>query len=120
MDFKRPDDPYRPVTHLSTIYAIYESDRRFRNLMLGVIDPNAISIRTKIAQHLAGDCDPLACPDPAYFVDSTYHANQLATIDTEITRSREPLADHYRQYYGGTFPIWVTVAMMSFGSVSKM
>ena len=41
-------------------------------------------------------------------------------IDAEIGRSREPFADHYRNYYGGTFPIWVAVEMMSFGSVSKM
>jgi abortive infection bacteriophage resistance protein len=53
-------------------------------------------------------------------VEATTHADQLAMIDAEIARSREPFVDHYRKYYGGTFPIWVAVEMMAFGSVSKM
>ncbi len=120
VDFKRLDDTYQPGTQLSTIYAIYEFDRRFRNLLLGMIEPIEISIRTKIAQYLAVTCDPLAYRDSTYFVDATEHGSQLAMIDAEIARSREPFADHYRKYYGGTFPIWVAVEMMSFGSVSKM
>ena len=120
VEYKRPDDTYFPSTQLSTIYAIYEFDRRFRNLLLGMIEPIEISIRTKIAQYLAVDCDPLAYRDPTHFVDATDYASQLATIDAEIARSREPFADHYRKYYGGAFPIWVAVEMMSFGSVSKM
>ncbi len=53
VEYKRPDDTYLPGTRLSTIYAIYEFDRRFRNLLLGIIEPIEISIRTKLAQYLA-------------------------------------------------------------------
>ncbi|PSR24173.1 MAG: hypothetical protein C7B45_00785 [Sulfobacillus acidophilus] len=120
VDYKQPDDTYCPGTQLSTIYAIYEFDRRFRNLLLGMIEPIEISIRTKIAQYLAVARGPLAYRDSTYFVDATDHGSQLAMIDAEIARSREPFADHYRKYYSGTFPIWVAVEMMSFGSVSKM
>jgi len=39
VDYKRTDGTYIPGTQLSTIYAIYEFDRRFRNLLLGMIEP---------------------------------------------------------------------------------
>ncbi|OLZ10361.1 Abi family protein [Sulfobacillus thermosulfidooxidans] len=120
VEFKRSDNTYIPGTQLSTVYAIYEFDRRFRNLLLAIIEPIEISIRTKLAQYLAVACDPLAYRDPKHFVNPSEHTAQLTVIDMTIERSREPFADHYRKYYGGTFPIWVAVEMMSFGSVSKM
>lgn len=120
LEYKRPDDTYLPGTQLSTICAIYESDRRRRNLLLGMIEPIEISIRTKLAQYFAVACDPLAYRHPTDFVGAPAHAAQMAMIDAAMGRSREPFADHYRKYYGGTFPIWVAVEMMSFGSVSKM
>jgi len=90
---------------LSTIYAIYEFDRGFRNLLLGMIELIEISIRTKIAQYLAVTCDSLAYRDSTDFVDAIDRDSQLGMIDGEITRSREPFADQYRNYHGGTFPI---------------
>jgi len=109
VDFKRPDNPYRPGTQWSSLYAIYEFDRRLRNLLLGRIEPIEISIRTKIAQYLAVTCDSLTYRDFTYFVDATDHCRQLAMIDAEIGRSRKPFADHYQ-----------TIEITSFGSASKM
>jgi abortive infection bacteriophage resistance protein len=120
VDYKQSDDNYVPGTKLSTISAIYEFDRRFRNLLIGMIEPLEISLRTRIGHYLAVECNPLAYRDPTYFMNPTDHASQLQVIDAEITRSREPFADHYRKYYGGTFPIWVAIETMSFGTVSKM
>ena len=78
-----------PSCRLSTRFI--EFDRRFRNLLLGMIEPIEISIRTKIAQYLAVACDPLgACPFIAVFpVYSTTSAVMICSQYVHVVLIRE-------------------------------
>lgn len=85
-----------------------------RNLLLGMIEPIEISIRSKIAQYLAVAGDPLAYRTlPTLWIPPITPSNWRRLIP----KSRKAVN---RKYYGGSFPIWVAIEMMSFGSVSKM
>lgn len=120
IEYKNGENKYRLGTSLRLIYETYQFDMRFRNMLLGVLESIEISIRTKVTYYMALALGPMGYRNPEYFSNTQRHKEHLEKIDTEITRSGELFANHFRDKYDGKFPIWVASEMMSFGTLSKL
>lgn len=121
-------DAFKPGTEFQSVVALYVFDKRLRLLMLDALERIEIALRTDVALQL-GAKNPFTHRDPANF-DSHFtqvsngfsksrHQNWLDRLDRMETKSKEEFAKHFRtKYAGSNFPIWITVEMLEFGSLS--
>lgn len=119
------DDDFIDGIMFEDIVTIYELDAQLRHILqkgLGVFE---ICFRSAFAYHVAH-----SCPDGAqsYLQLSSYnnriskgeHPEELLiAINHELQRSREKSIEHYKNK-NENVPIWATVEVLSFGTISKM
>ena len=121
-------DQYKEGTSLEQLYALYQFDSHLRKIISPVIEYVEIMFRTAIAYHLA-----MQYGADGYMDRSNMHpwysnvkqkdmydefCDQLkVAIDKQ---SRKPFVLHHKQVYGGRFPIWVAVELLSLGSLSTL
>lgn len=120
IEYKDGENAYKQGTSLRQIYKAYEFDALFRNSLLGILESLEISLRTKLAYFMAHAFGPLGYQDREHFANEKWHSEHLEKLESEISRSAESFASHYREKYRGIFPIWVASEMMSFGTLSKL
>ena len=118
--FQSSRDVFIPGTTFENICKLYEFDRKLRLCVLNALERFEIAFRTLVANDFSIKHGPLAHTDAAHFEPEFRHAEYLATLTTEINRSREPFITHFKSKYLGfpTLPIWMTVEVMSFGVLS--
>ncbi|HHY43170.1 MAG TPA: hypothetical protein GX514_10070, partial [Thermoanaerobacterales bacterium] len=117
----RRNDIFYPGVTFNTIYEIYEFDKKLRYLLLDLVEIVEISFRTHIGYHLAHKYGPLCYTDSKYFEKEVYHKEFLSDLQKEIERNKQELfVKHHIEKYGGKFPIWVAVEILSFGTLSRL
>lgn len=80
-----------------------------------------IEFRSKIAYQHAHQYGALGYRDSKNFESENLHKDFLEELDKQLNRSRsEPFIMHHRHKYGGEFPFWVAVEVISFGELSKL
>lgn len=103
------------------VYRLYEFDKRLRNLIQSHLEPIEVAFRTHIAYRLAHQYGALGYLQDANFINAEYHAKFMDELKREIDRRQDELfVAHHLQKYGGQFPIWVAVEVLSFGTLSKL
>jgi abortive infection bacteriophage resistance protein len=124
-----------PGTTIEQILDIAEFDRKLRMLIFEGIEAVEISMRSAVADQL-GRRDIFAHRNPA-LLDEAFqkparsrdrkkrkrrsdHAAWLAELKRQEDRSGEAFAKHYRQKYGGPFPVWMSTQVMSLGALSTL
>ncbi|MDO4563951.1 MAG: Abi family protein [Clostridia bacterium] len=121
-------DRYHSGVTLEQIYSLYVFDSRLRNILNPVIEYIEIQLRTQIAYQLAMQYGAEGYRNPNNFnywfnkskqTDAyTYFCEQL---DSEIQKQkRKPFVKHHIDKYGGHFPIWVAVELLSLGALSTL
>ncbi len=121
-------DRYPVGTSFNMLYSLYRFDSKLRNLLIEIIEYIEIEFRTKIAYTLALNYGAEGYRNAANFNNkiSNYHNIKLHTLfcdrlNDEINKqSRRPLVKHHLENYGGRFPIWVAVEIISFGTLSTL
>ena len=108
-----------PCTEFKKIYNTYQFDEHLRHLLLSILEPIEISIRTKIAYFLGHEFGTIGYREASNFVDVERHSKLLKIIDKELDRSNEMFISHYKTKYNNQFPIWVAAEVMSIGTISK-
>ena len=112
---------FREPISFESILAIYrfdESLRTFLSKYLGIIE---IRFRTQISYTLAMNHGPYALYNSANFVNSAYHASFLEKLDTAVKNNANALfVQHHQSKYGGFFPPWAAVEILSFSDLSKL
>lgn len=107
-------------TTINNVYSLYEFDRKLRNLLMGALETIEIAFRTHIAYMLAHNYGPLGYLDVDHFYNPTFHQQFIDQLNKELTRSDELFIAHHNSKYGGQFPIWVAVEILSFSTLSKL
>ncbi len=107
-------DVYQDGLSFSTVYSLYEFDKKLRGLTMEMIESIEIAFRTHIAYQLGHQYGPLGYRNPSNFRSHELHAQILSQIDSEISRSRELFVSHHQKNYAGQFPIWVAIELTSF------
>jgi abortive infection bacteriophage resistance protein len=120
LTLKKDDRFFEGVT-FDDVYYIYEFDKRLRHMIMGILEGIEIAFRTHIAYELAHKYGPLAYKDPAIFYNREYHGEMLHSIEDAISKRKDELfVKHHLEKYGGNFPVWVIIEVISFGQLSKM
>ncbi len=116
----RQTDIFFEGTKFEDIYGLYEFDRKIRHLLVGILESIEIAFRTCVAYDLAHAFGSLGYMQGENFVDESFHANLLSELEKSKSKNQEVFIDHHNKKYGGQFPIWVAVELMSFGTISKL
>lgn len=116
-----PNDKFVNGSTLEQIVEIHDFDTRLRIILLKLLLEIEITARTRIAYVLGHAWGPLGYMDPANFNDP---AGQYPGLQNHIieglNRSRELYINTHNKKYGGKFPLWVAVEVLSFGDLSKL
>ena len=98
------------ILHIEEIYDTYCFDKKFRNLLVGVLESIEIEFRTHIAYHIAHKYGALGHLDNSNFIKAYFHEKYVSAIESEIDRNREDLfITHHKTKYNGQVPIWVVM-----------
>lgn len=121
-------DQYYPGTDIEHLYSLYLFDSRLRNMLSPVIEYVEIRFRSCIAYHLAIQYGAECYRDRSCFHSWTSGVTGQDMfdvfnehVDKEIKKqSKKPFVIHHQQKYGGHFPIWVVVELLSLGTLSTL
>ncbi len=121
-------DKYQDGTSLEQIYSLYQFDSRLRNIISPVIEFVEIKLRSSIAYYLANKYGAECYRNRAFFnpwvsgvTGKDMFDNFNEHVDEEIKKqSKKPMVVHHMQKYGGHFPIWVVVELLSLGTLSTL
>lgn len=111
------NDEYHPNTTFETVVELYEFDRRFRYLIMEMVEPVEIAFRTHISYHIAHTYGSQGHLESEHFDN---HEAFRIELDKEIRRSQEIFVKHHARKYEGKMPVWVAIEVLSFGALSKL
>jgi abortive infection bacteriophage resistance protein len=113
-------DRFLPGTDFTTLWALYEFDRRLRQHLADALKRVEISVRSRLAYVLAHSHGPQALADTTLFANGPYYTDTLARLDEELKRSDELFVGHFRHNHNlPRPPIWAACEVMSFGLLSR-
>lgn len=116
----KKEDRFKEGTTIATVFNLYEFDRKLRNLLMSGLETIEIAFRTHIAYELAHTYGPLGYLEEQCFENASYHEEFIEHLERELKRADELFVAHHHVKYGGQFPIWVAVEVLSFSTVSKL
>jgi abortive infection bacteriophage resistance protein len=125
---ERTHENFRSGTEFTQVMDLYVFDKKLRLLMLDAIERVEIGLRVEIAL-LLGVRGPFAHLDSVnfnrYFSTSdgltpSPHVTFLAKLDDAFLRSREEFAEHFRKKYEAKLPIWMSIELWDFGTLSAI
>lgn len=101
---------------VSDILALYEYDRKLRDLLFEALEVIELNFRTIFAREVARVHGPLGYLDAANFTDAAKHTQAIARLQDEFDRSKEKCVLHFKATYADP-PIWSVVEIASFGTL---
>lgn len=119
---------FRPHTDFSQIMALYVFDKRLRLLFLDAIERIEVGLRVEVALIL-GTYGAFSYRDASTFnryfsvIDSngiTPHEKFIKKLDDAFRSSREEFAEHFRSKYSSDLPIWMSIELWDFGTLSSV
>jgi len=107
--------------YFEDIVNLYLFDRDLRLLFLDAIEKIEISIRSKLAYHLAKKFGSHAHLKPEIFLSSLNYSKTLIKLKSELDRNKKEvfIKHHFEKYNEELPPIWVSVEVMTMGQVSN-
>jgi len=114
---------FKENSRFADVIALYNFDRELRLLIFDVIEKIEISLRTKLILHLSLEFDPWWFQNTNLFINSTELIKTLATVEEEVTRSKDAFIKEHRTKHKDDLrfpPSWKTLELTSFGSLSKL
>ena len=119
---KGSDEFKRGVT-LYQLFRLYCFDSRFKNVLMRTVEQIEISLRAKIAYIIANKygADCLENKNNFFIPNDKIYKKITDDIDFERNRQKHSLPiRHHIEKYNNRFPIWVTIELLSFGTLSRL
>lgn len=110
---------YLANTKFSDVLSLYRFDTALSHLISCMLSSIEVALRVRLNESLLVYCDPLVLNDPTVFSDKKIYWQNVGTIASEIARSNDVFIKHNFSKHGGQIPLWATVEVMSFGTLSK-
>ena len=118
---------YKEKVSIEHLFNLYCFDSQFKNNIIRTIEQIEIELRTQIAYHLSIKYGPDVLMHENNFIYKTNKEGKSIysivneNLNKEINRQRnKPFVKHHLRKYDGSFPIWVSVELMSFGNLSSL
>ncbi|MGX7072521.1 Abi family protein [Helcococcus kunzii] len=112
---------------LNHLFKLYCFDSQFKNNLIRTIEQIEIQLRKQIAYHIAMKYGPGGLMNESNFIHKTNKNNVSIysiisnNLEKEIYRQKKsPFVKHHIKKYNSKFPIWVSVELMSFGTLSSL
>lgn len=121
-------DRYVNGTTIEDLYSLYLFDCRLRSIFYPVLEFIEIRLRSLIAYHLAIKYGEECYRDRTFFQPWRSGVTDKDMFDVfnehaneEIKRQKsKPMVAHHLEKYGGHFPIWVLVELLSLRNLSTL
>lgn len=112
---------FKDNTYFEEILNLYIFDRELRLLLLDAIERIEVSIRSKLAYHLAESFGSHAHLKPEIFSSPLNYVKTLTKLKSELDRNRSEIfiKHHSNKYNEELPPIWVSVEVMTMGQISN-
>lgn len=118
---------YKDNISIEHLFKLYCFDSEFKNVLMRTIEQIEIEFRTQIAYNLSIKYGPDVLMNKNNFINKKNKEKDeiysiiVKHLDKEIKRQgNKPFVKHHINKYGGNFPIWVSVELMSFGNLSSL
>ena len=118
--FDRNTKKYIPGTDLSDVIKLYHFDTELAHLIFEYLSKIEVSLRVRFVNAFQPTQDTLALNDPSFFSDKGLYWKNQSTVSTEIARSNDVFISHNFDKHDGAIPLWATVEILSFGTLSKL
>lgn len=118
----KDSNDFKHGVSFTEIAALHDFDNELRALLLKLLLDIEINARARIAYAIAHAWGTMGYRDFSNYDPSLKDKfdELMGRIDSDLENSRERFIDNYNKNYGGQFPIWVAVEVMSFGDLSKL
>lgn len=110
---------YIAGTNFSDVLKLYHFDSELSHLIFSYLSQIEVALRARLVNAFQITQDALILHDPSAFKDKQLYWRNQGTIASEISRSNDVFIEHNFNNHEGSIPIWASVEVMSFGTMSK-
>lgn len=110
---------YKNGTNLTDILELYSFDSELSHLLFNYISKIEVSLKARLVQAFQLMKDPLILHDPSEFKNKQLYWRNQNMLASEISRSNDLFIKHHFNKHEGAIPLWASVEVMSFGTLSK-
>ena len=110
---------YIAGTNFSDVLKLYHFDSELSNLLFSYLSKIEVALRSRLVNAFQITQDAIVLNDPSVFRDKKLYWKNQSTIASEISRSNDVFIEHNFNNHDGAIPIWASVEIMSFGTISK-
>lgn len=111
---------YAPGTSFSQILQLYHFDTELSHVIFRMLSSIEVSLRARLNQALLSYGDALILTNPAVFDDKKLYWQNFSVISSEVARSNDVFIRHHYDHHDGLIPLWASVEILSFGTLSKL
>lgn len=111
---------YLPDTNFSDVLKLYYFDSKLSHLLFSYLSQIEVALRTRLVNAFQSTQDALILHDPSVFKDKQLYWRNQGSIASEIGRSNDVFIEHNFNNHDGAIPLWASVEVMSFGTLSKI
>ena len=118
----RCNDQFYEDVHFSDVLQIYDFDMEMRAALMHLLESIEVSMRTYIGYHHAKAFGALGYHDEKTFEDKARFKKFEEDYKKSIKEygEKEAFVKHHNDVYGGQFPIWVLVEILTLGTLSRL
>ena len=111
---------YVQGTKFEDILQLYQFDQELSALIFSMISKIEVALRVRLVEALLIHGEPLILQDSSIFKEKKLYWQNVSTIASEIARSNDVFIKHNFDNHDGEVPVWATVEVLSFGTLSKI
>jgi len=112
---------YKSGITFSDILYLYIFDTELSQTIFSFLSQIEIALRSRLIEALLqSGKDALVLMDPSQFKGKKLFWQNLSSIASEIARSNDVFVKHHYDAHEGIIPIWATMEVLSFGTLSKL
>jgi abortive infection bacteriophage resistance protein len=114
-------DQFQPGATFGQLLALYEFDRKLRQMVMEASKRVEISVRSRWAYEISHKFGPLSYVENQYFEKPLAHARTLTKLHDEMERSNEVFIKHHKDKLKMPWPpAWVIAEVATFGNTSML
>ena len=118
--FDQANNRYKEGTNLNAVLNLYRFDTEMAHLIFEYLSQIEVALRVRFVNAFQPMQDSLILSDPSAFKNKKNYWNNQGAIAHEITRSNDVFIAHNFDNHDGAIPLWASVEIMSFGTLSKL
>lgn len=120
--FEQPDRSFRAGSTFEQVATLYTFDVELRKLLFGAVQRIEIALRSRVIHEFSLSHGPFWFLDASLAIDKRMFAENLATLQRELERSKEEFIKAHTVKYGSASfpPAWKMLELVSFGCLTRL